>query len=149
TRHGRACPGHPRLHAAQFEKTWMPATSAGMTYREAVMHQGPPPSRRPGMTGRADFYLPSFQISAASFHWPRKRSHTTRYFPEISFGDAPLVVRLKVPISRAAAGPSRLTSSVVILGLPACSARPFHIAPMAPFPRTIAAPGGNATASAV
>src|SRR5215470_7476986 len=28
-RHGRACPGHPRLAAAR--KTWMPAPSAGMT----------------------------------------------------------------------------------------------------------------------
>src|SRR5215470_12698915 len=27
-RHGRACPGHPRL---AFRKTWMPAPSAGMT----------------------------------------------------------------------------------------------------------------------
>jgi len=31
TRHGRACPGHPRLTCCQFRKTWMPATSAGMT----------------------------------------------------------------------------------------------------------------------
>src|SRR6185437_5341665 len=29
-RHGRACPGHPRLTLLDFEKTWMPATSAGM-----------------------------------------------------------------------------------------------------------------------
>src|SRR4051812_8678603 len=28
-RHGRACPGHPRLVCSP--KTWMPATSAGMT----------------------------------------------------------------------------------------------------------------------
>jgi hypothetical protein len=28
--HGRACPGHPRLHL-KLQKTWMPATSAGMT----------------------------------------------------------------------------------------------------------------------
>ena len=54
-----------------------------------------------------------------------------------------------VPISRAVAGPNRLTSRVVTFGLPTCSAMPFHIAPMAAFPRTIAAPGGNATASAV
>src|SRR4029077_3302690 len=81
--------------------------------------------------------------------WPRTLSHTTRYFPEISFGDAPLVVKLKVPISRAAAGPNRLTSRVVIFGLPACSAMPFHIAPIAAFPRTIAEPGGNAIASPV
>ena len=41
-------------------------------------------------------------MSAASFHWPRTLSHTTRYFPEISFGDGPLLVRLKVPLSPAA-----------------------------------------------
>src|SRR5512139_916408 len=92
----------------------------------------------------AYFYLPSFQISAASFHWPRTRSHTTRYFPETSFGDGPLVVRVKVPISRTAEGPNRLTSRVVTFGLLACSAIPFHIAPIAALPLTIAEPGGNA-----
>ena len=30
-RHGRACPGHPRLACSQTEKTWMPGTSPGMT----------------------------------------------------------------------------------------------------------------------
>jgi hypothetical protein len=30
-RHGRACPGHPRLSYVMEAKTWMPATSAGMT----------------------------------------------------------------------------------------------------------------------
>src|SRR6266446_9142974 len=30
-RHGRACPGHPRLSAATLVKTWMPGTSPGMT----------------------------------------------------------------------------------------------------------------------
>src|SRR5206468_5514963 len=30
-RHGRACPGHPRLSSLRRCKTWMPATSAGMT----------------------------------------------------------------------------------------------------------------------
>jgi hypothetical protein len=29
-RHGRACPGHPRL-AWQIRKAWMPGTSPGMT----------------------------------------------------------------------------------------------------------------------
>src|SRR6185503_7122299 len=29
--HGRACPGHPRLFSWHRRKTWMPATSAGMT----------------------------------------------------------------------------------------------------------------------
>ena len=31
TRHGRARPGHPRLRCCPAFKTWMPATSAGMT----------------------------------------------------------------------------------------------------------------------
>jgi hypothetical protein len=30
-RHGRACPGHPRFCFLSAFKTWMPATSAGMT----------------------------------------------------------------------------------------------------------------------
>ena len=30
-RHGRACPGHPRLYAAATRKTWMPGPSPGMT----------------------------------------------------------------------------------------------------------------------
>src|SRR5215472_11865701 len=36
-RHGRACPGHPRLWSCSAFKTWMPATSAGMTSRESCM----------------------------------------------------------------------------------------------------------------
>src|SRR5262245_15629314 len=32
-RHGRACAGHPRLCLVAESKTWMPATSAGMTWR--------------------------------------------------------------------------------------------------------------------
>src|SRR5262245_41009738 len=30
-RHGRACPGHPRLAAPSMLKTWMPGTRPGMT----------------------------------------------------------------------------------------------------------------------
>src|SRR5258708_2840609 len=30
-RHGRACPGHPRLSCLLEAKTWMPGTSPGMT----------------------------------------------------------------------------------------------------------------------
>src|SRR5262245_40423958 len=95
------------------------------------------------------FYLPSFQISAASFHSPWTLCHTTRYFPETSFGDVPLVVKLKVPISRAGEGLNRLTSRVVTFGLVTCSAMPFHIAPIAALPLTIAEPGGKAMASTV
>src|SRR5882762_4727405 len=30
-RHGRACPGHPRLSCCEIAKTWMPGTRPGMT----------------------------------------------------------------------------------------------------------------------
>src|SRR5262249_44357668 len=30
-RHGRGCPGHPRLHCREKEKTWMPGPRPGMT----------------------------------------------------------------------------------------------------------------------
>jgi hypothetical protein len=30
-RHGRACPGHPRLSCLMEAKTWMPGTRPGMT----------------------------------------------------------------------------------------------------------------------
>ncbi|UTD26629.1 hypothetical protein DB459_06515 [Bradyrhizobium sp. WD16] len=30
-RHGRACPGHPRLACCSVVKTWMPGTRPGMT----------------------------------------------------------------------------------------------------------------------
>jgi hypothetical protein len=55
---------------------------------------------------RDEYYLPSFQISAASFLSLPIFSHTTRYLPVISCGVGPLVLRLKVPISRAAEDPS-------------------------------------------
>src|SRR5262249_16000386 len=74
------------------------------------------------------FYLPSFQISAASFQSLPIFSHTTRYLPVTSFGIGPLVLRLKVPISRAADGPSGLTSRVVSFGSLTCSAMLFHSA---------------------
>ena len=75
------------------------------------------------------------------------RTYTTRYFPEISFGVGSLVIKLNVPISRAARGLNRLTSRVVTFGLLTCSAMPFHIAPIAALPFTMAEPGGNAIAS--
>src|SRR5450756_1290023 len=31
SRHGRACPGHPRLSCLRHQKTWMPGTRPGMT----------------------------------------------------------------------------------------------------------------------
>ncbi|RJF77768.1 hypothetical protein D4Q52_02335 [Rhodopseudomonas palustris] len=33
TRHGRACPGHPRLFCVAVSKAWMPGTRPGMTGR--------------------------------------------------------------------------------------------------------------------
>src|SRR5262249_15005715 len=49
------------------------------------------------LTQSGNYYLPSFQISAASFHSPRTFSRTTRYFPEISFGVGSLVIKAKRP----------------------------------------------------
>jgi hypothetical protein len=46
-------------------------------------------------------------ISAASCRSFPTFSQTTTYFPVTSCGFAPLVFKLNVPISRAAAGPSR------------------------------------------
>jgi hypothetical protein len=65
-------------------------------------------------------YLPSFQISVASFQSSPTFSQTTTYFPVTSFGVGALVFKLKVPISRAAEGPSGLTSSVVNFGSLTC-----------------------------
>src|SRR5882757_3272192 len=45
SRHGRACPGHPRRTCRSKRRTWMPGTSPGMTPRER--------SPRPGMTSHA------------------------------------------------------------------------------------------------
>src|SRR6202048_735801 len=92
-------------------------------------------------------YLPSFQISAASLQSFPIFSQTTTYLPVTSFGLPPLVLRLKVPISRAAAAPSGLMWRVVSLGSPAWSAMFFHIASIAALPFTMADPGGNAVAS--
>jgi hypothetical protein len=35
-RHGRACPGHPRLPCFAAIKTWMPGTRPGMTNKTAT-----------------------------------------------------------------------------------------------------------------
>src|SRR6202171_5647689 len=107
------------------------------------------PSLDPQFNRGPAAYLPSFQISVASFQSFPTFSQTTTYFPVTSCGVGPLVFRLKVPISRAAEGPSDLTSRVVTFGSLTCSAVLFHIAPMAAAPFTIAEPGGNAVASVV
>ena len=36
-RHGRACPGHPRLFAWTPLKSWMPGTRPGMTRRDVLL----------------------------------------------------------------------------------------------------------------
>src|SRR5262249_61138489 len=92
-------------------------------------------------------YLPSFQISAASFQSFPIFSHNTTNLPVTSFGLAPFVMKLKVPISRAAEGPSGLTSRVVSFGSPTCSAMLFHIAAIAALPFTIPEAGGDAVPS--
>src|SRR5258705_2212855 len=107
-----------------------------------------PGSADPAKRGSAA-HLPSFQISAARFQSFPTFSQTTTYFPVTSCGVGPLVFRLKVPISRAAEGPSGLTSRVVTFGSLTCSAMLFHIAPMAAPPCTIAEPARNAVASLV
>src|SRR5262249_8029177 len=94
-------------------------------------------------------YLPSFQISVASFQSLPTFSHTTTYLPVTSRGVEPLALRLKVPISRAAEGPNALTSIVVSFGSPICSAMLFHITSIAALPFTIGEPGGKAVASSV
>jgi hypothetical protein len=62
-RHGRACPGHPRLSSCEsVRKTWMPATSAGMTLERWFDFIGmrcssklrPPRERRTSEAGRSD-----------------------------------------------------------------------------------------------
>src|SRR5262249_25308954 len=48
-RHGRACPGHPRLLSSVSAHTWMPGTSPGMTRGGALvdrLHSGSPRTRR-------------------------------------------------------------------------------------------------------
>ena len=92
-------------------------------------------------------YFPSFHMSVVSFQSFPTFSQTTTYFPVTSCGVVPLVFRANVPISRAAEGPSGLTSTVVSFGSPTCYAMPFHIASMAARPCTIAEPGGNTVAS--
>jgi hypothetical protein len=42
-RHGRACPGHPRLSGARHFP-WMPGTSPGMTIKDGIAHRRDSPS---------------------------------------------------------------------------------------------------------
>src|SRR5207244_5158726 len=92
-------------------------------------------------------YFHSSKITVSSIHTFPIFTHTTRYLPVISCGFGPLLLRLKVPISRAEEGPSGLTSRVVSLGSLTFSAMLFHMAAMAVLPFTMAEPGGKAVAS--
>src|SRR5258707_12237581 len=91
-RHGRACPGHPRLPCCDTVKTWMPGTRPGMTSfansipyhsrdgtlqhprflsgnleipRCAIAHLRFASSTRPGMTFQDD-YSDSGAVAASS-----------------------------------------------------------------------------------
>src|ERR1051326_7499494 len=55
-------------------------------------------------------YLFMFQMSVASCHWPPIFRHTTTYLPVTCSGGCAFVLKLNVPISRAAPGPSDCTS---------------------------------------
>ncbi len=45
-RHGRACPGHPRLFCSKVKsKTWMPGTGLGMTFLSLLLVPAPATSR--------------------------------------------------------------------------------------------------------
>src|SRR5262245_12546516 len=136
----------PRHHRAAEQRDDPPAIHSITSSARAGRVSGTARQRGHSWSGS---YLPSFQISAASFQSLLIFSHTTRYLPVTSFGVGPLVLRLKVPISRAAEGPSGLTSRVVNFGSLTCSAMLFHSASIAALPFTMPEPGGNAVASSV
>jgi hypothetical protein len=49
-RHGRACPGHPRLSGSNEARAWMPGTRPGMTHRRKACLK-PSPIRAGGALG--------------------------------------------------------------------------------------------------
>jgi len=70
SRHGRACPGHPRLRSRRVSKTWIPAC-AGMTVEGA----------RSGGGWRGDvlsLFLTSASTLAISLHIPARRGARSR-----------------------------------------------------------------------
>src|SRR5688572_2512063 len=60
-RHGRACPGHPRLARGADAKTWIPGTRPGMTLnagpRPARLHQPAPHGRERRLGAARDVEL--------------------------------------------------------------------------------------------
>src|ERR1700733_1026139 len=69
---------------------------------------------------RQNRYLSIFQMSWSSFHWPSSFCQTTAYLSVPSCGEAPFVLNVQVPTSRAALRPSGLTSRGVHLTSPSC-----------------------------
>src|SRR5947199_7381731 len=94
-------------------------------------------------------YLFVFQMSVASCHCPPILRHTTTYLPVICSGGCAFVLKLNVPISRAAPGPSDWTSTVVSLASPSCFTAPPQNFSIALCPFAISAPAGSTYASGV
>src|ERR1051325_417334 len=94
-------------------------------------------------------YLFMFQMSVASCHCPPIFRHTTTYLPVTCSGGCAFVLKLNVPISRAAPGPSDCTSTVVSLASPSCLTAPPQNFSMALCPFAISAPAGSTNASGV
>src|SRR5437763_1624049 len=94
-------------------------------------------------------YLFMFQMSVASCHCPPIFRHTTTYLPVICSGGCAFVLKLNVPISRAAPGPSDWTSTVVSLASPSCFTGPPQNFSIALCPFAISAPAGSTYASGV
>src|SRR5205823_12318734 len=94
-------------------------------------------------------YLFMFQMSVASCHCPPIFRHTTTYLPVICSGGCAFVLKLNVPISRAAPGPSDWTSTVVSLASPSCFTAPPQNFSIALCPFAISAPAGSTYASGV
>src|SRR5215471_904055 len=95
-------------------------------------------------SGYVQGHLSMFQMSWSSFHWPCSLGQTAAYLSASSCGLAPLVVKVAVPIPRAASGPSGFTSRVVSLMSPGwCCIWPAQNFWMSARPFTIGAPAGS------
>src|SRR5947209_4806644 len=129
------CPGHrlPPLCGGRL------AHSAGLATARLS---------RPAIVAEAG-YLFVFQMSVASCHCPPIFRHTTTYLPVTCSGGCAFVLKLNVPISRAAPGPSDWTSTVVSLASPSCFTAPPQNFSIALCPFAITAPAGSTYASGV
>src|SRR6185436_19486884 len=85
-RHGRACPGHPRLSGSNEARAWMPGTGPGMTHRRKACLK-PSPVRAGGALGEQ---VPgSVDEGGKDDEGKRERKHETsvplsRWNPDIS-----------------------------------------------------------------